>query len=660
MNLQEIFLRVLTVSLSASVAAGLVMLLRLCFRKAPRGLVCALWLLVAVRLLVWQLPESRASVIPEAVSSGSAVTQLAKTVPEELVRFDSDEREFMKIVEQRKVIPQKDSSGQSYVMVTKETLSAPKTLGERYLPLLSVIWAAGAGIMLLYMMGSYLLVWRRSRLSVQLEGNVRLCDEPGTPFVFGLLRPRIYIPSGLSDENRACVLAHEKAHIARKDPLWKLLAFLLLSLNWFSPVLWISYVLLGRDIEKACDERALRGQSPEYRKVYSSALLALSAPKHWISACPAAFGEVGVKERVKAALRYKKPTKRIVAAMAAISLLAAGCTLTNPFEAATDSDAEAFTGDPFESATESDAKAFTGEKNRYQIAAREGDPAGDGWVVSFIYEDYKNYSLPYAEPSYNYRIDNLRHWDDSPAHAVSLSPYQFSIVGRHDYRDIGFAENTEGLERDLAVIENLLKPGTKPEDLLSLDPSAVEFEVLDKDQFFRLMRTALTATPRWPTRQRSFDGPFDGADFFREREFLDGYVFRFALLECWGFMDEVYIDVAYGSADDFVLLSDLVEEGKATAEQQEAYTLLRQISESLKGREYEPNYNAESYRDKVIGEIDFGRLYDMTNDLMNNIWPEEYYLPIQDIPPESLSLFEGSTENEIPAPPASLTQETAP
>lgn len=644
MNLQEIFLQVLKISLSASVAAGLVMLLRFCFRKAPRGLVCALWLLVAVRLLIWQLPESKVSVIPEAVSSGSSVTRLAESIPDELTRIDSDDKEFMEIVERREVMPQRDDSGQSYVLVTKDALTAPKTLGEKYLPVLSTVWAAGAVGMLLYMMGSYLLVWRRSRLSVHLEGNVWFCDEPGTPFVFGLLRPRIYIPSALSDENQACVLAHEKAHIARKDPLWKLLGFLLLSLHWFNPVLWISYVLLGRDIEKACDERAIRGQSPEYRKAYSSALLALSAPKHWISACPTAFGEVGIRERVKAALRYKKPSAGIVTVMVIVSLFAAGCALTNPSET-----------------TVPTGEAFTGVKNRYRIAAREGDPAGDGWVFSFVYEDFKAYLSSDAKPYYTFRIDNIRHWNDSPVKAVSLSPYQTGISD--SYQDAGYTENTEGLERDLAVIESLLKAGTKPEDLLSLDPSAVEFEVLDKDQFFRLMRTALTATPRWPTRQRSFDGPFYGADFFREREFLDGYVFRFALLECWGFMDEVFIDVAYGSADNFVLLSDLVEEGKATPDQQEAYALLRQISESLKGREFEPNYNAESYRNKVIGEIDFGRLYDMTNDLMNNIWPEDYYLPRQDSPGESMPEIEwtgDSMEYDIPDQSVLSTQEYMP
>ena len=652
MNLQEIFLQVLKISLSASVVAGLVMLLRLCFRKAPRGLVCALWLLVAVRLLIWQLPESKVSVIPEAVSSGSAVTRLAESIPDELTRIDSDEKEFMEIVERREVMPQKDSSGQSYVMVTKDALTAPKTLGERYLPVLSIIWAAGAVSMLLYMMGSYLLVWRRSRLSVHLEGNVYFCDEPGTPFVFGLLRPRIYIPSDLSNENQACVLAHEKAHIARKDPLWKLLGFLMLSLHWFNPVLWISYVLLGRDIEKACDERAIRDQSLEYRKAYSSALLALSAPKHWISACPVAFGEVGIKERVKAALRYKKPGARIIIALSTAAVIVAGCTLTNP-------QADVTTLVP-----ETSGVSIKGKYNRYQITAREGDAAGDGWIVTFLYENCRDRSeLPSDyRPHYEYFIYNLRHWDDDPIVIGTGSSTQEDIDLLH-YRDAAYCDKTAGLERDLVLIRNLFKARVMPEELLALDPAQIDFEVLDKEQFFRLMRKALTSAPREAERQRSFDGCFYKANYFRERAFLDGYVFRFSYLWGWGFMDEVFIDVAYGSEDNFVLLSDLVEEGKATPQQQEAYALLRQISESLKGREYEPNYNSESYKNTVIGEIDFGRLYDMTNELMNNIWPEDYYLPKEDTPGESSPFIEwtgDSMEYDIPVHPVPSTQETMP
>ncbi|MBQ6196003.1 MAG: hypothetical protein IJK47_01040 [Lachnospiraceae bacterium] len=634
MNFQNLFLQLLKVSLSASIVAGLVMLLRLCFRKAPRGLVCALWLLVAVRLLIPNLPESKVSVLPEAVSSGSAVTKVVNTVPEGVEIIRSDDPSFMEIVERRDAIPKRDSSGQSYVIVSRENYKAPKTLGEIWLPVLTKIWQAGAVLMLLYMAWTYFKVWQKSRLSVHQEDNIYFCDEPGTPFVFGLFRPRIYVPSDLSDEALTCVLAHEQAHIARRDPFWKLLGFLLLCLHWFNPVLWFSYVLLCRDIEKACDERAFRGQTISYRKVYSSALLALNAPKHWISACPVAFGEVGVKERVKAALRYKKPAKWIVAAMVAVSVIAAGCALTNP-KGTTNTD------QPKTSATENHSQETTeesikGKYNRYQIDAREGDAAGDGWITTFEYEDAKDRSeAPDSDsyPRYDYTICNVRHWDNDPVLIYMRPPHQTGIKSGQ-YRDAGYVSDAGALERDLDKIAGILKTGTKPEELLALDPASIEFEALDKDQFFRLMRTALTEDIREPDRQRSFDGLGD-ENYYREMVFLEGYIFRVSLLWGWGFMDEVFIDVAIGNENDYVLLSDLVEQGKATAEQQEAYALMRQIAENLKGREFEPNYGAEAYKDTVIGTIDFSRLYDMMNYLMDNIWPEAYDLPMPYVEPQS-------------------------
>ena len=214
-------------------------------------------------------------------------------------------------------------------------------------------------------------------------------------------------------------------------------------------------------------------------------------------------------------------------------------------------------------------------------------------------------------------------------------PHQTGIKSGQ-YRNAGYVSDAGALERDLDKIAGILKTGTKPEELLALDPASIEFEALDKDQFFRLMRTALTEDIREPDRQRSFDGLYD-ENYYREMVFLEGYIFRVSLLWGWGFMDEVFIDVAIGNENDYVLLSDLVEQGKATAEQQEAYALMRQTAESLKGREFEPNYGAEAYKDTVIGTIDFGRLYDMMNYLMDNIWPEDYDLPKPNVEPQSMA-----------------------
>lgn len=647
MNPQEIFLKILKISLSASVVACLVMLLRLVFRKAPRGLVCALWLLVAVRLLIPNLlPESRVSVLPEAVSSGSAVSKVADSYPEDIVIIKSDDPSFMKIVEQREAIPKRDANGQSYVLVTQETYKSPKTFGETWLPILTAIWAAGALLMLLYMAWTYFKVWQRSRLSVRFEDRVRFCDEPGTPFVFGLFSPRIFVPSTLSDEALACVLAHERAHVARRDPFWKLLGFLLLCFHWFNPVLWLSYILLCRDIEKACDERAIRGQSWDYRKTYTSALLTLSAPKHWISACPVAFGEVGVKERVKAALRYKKPGKWIVVAMAAVSLIAAGCALTDPKGTTNIDPNEETTGDNHPEATTEES--IKGKYPRYRIYAREGDAAGDGWITTFYYENWKDRGNRSAAETidYGYRICNVRHWDQDPV-VIYVSHGNSGQIGikSAQYRDAGYSDDPAGLERDLTLIAGLLQPGTEPETLLALDPATIDFEVLDKDQFFRLMRTAITADIREPERQRSFDNFYD-ENYYQEKIFLNGYAFRICLLWGWGFMDEVFIDVAIGDQNRYELLSDLVEQGTATAGQQEAYAMLQQISNALKGKEYQPNYGAEAYKDTILGGIDFSRLYDMTNYMMDNIFVENYDLPFIEGTPESAAWIEWTGEQE--------------
>ena len=339
MNLQTLFLQILKITLSASLVALLVMGIRLLFRKAPRSMVCALWLILAVRLLVWQLPASPVSLLPPSVSSGSAISDvmhlhIKSDAPSEgadsgLAAALKEEADAIRTEGAGPVLSAAEKQAEA-----KESLANSKASEAGILPALSYIWAGGVLLMLLYMAASYFRVWKKSRLSVRQAKNIYLCDGPGTPFVFGLIRPRIYMPSDLSEEAAACVLTHEQAHIARKDPLWKLLGFLLLSLHWFNPLLWASYILLGRDMEKACDERAIRGRSQAYRRSYSDALLSLSTPKGWVGACPLAFGEVGIKERVKAALQYKKPKAWLVAAMAAVSLLAAGCALTNPPETA--------------------------------------------------------------------------------------------------------------------------------------------------------------------------------------------------------------------------------------------------------------------------------------------------------------------------------------
>ena len=207
--------------------------------------------------------------------------------------------------------------------------------------------------------------------SIPLRENIYVCDEVPSPFILGIVRPRIYLPSALDEAQRGSVLSHERAHLARRDHWWKPLGFALLAVYWFNPLLWLAYTLLCRDIELACDERVLRGMDAGQIKDYSSALLACSVPRRMLAACPLAFGEVGVGARVKNALRYKKPAFWVVAASVAVCVVVAVCFLTNP---PTDTDAAGLVGFHREQVTYADVTDENGaQPSNVQLTAEETD-----------------------------------------------------------------------------------------------------------------------------------------------------------------------------------------------------------------------------------------------------------------------------------------------
>ncbi|MBQ4424208.1 MAG: hypothetical protein II882_00515 [Lachnospiraceae bacterium] len=299
--MRELFLQIVKMSVSASLAVLLVLGIRLLLKKAPRTWICALWALVAVRLLVPSLPASPVSLIPEQLSSKAVAEALSPRYSEEETAPESD------------------------------AALAGTAARENGLTVPAVLWIVGTGLMLLYMVFSYIRVGLRVRESLPLEENVYLCDRIEEPFIFGLVRPKICLPGKLRTEDRSYVLAHERMHIRRLDPWRKLLGFLLLSVYWFNPLMWLSYILLCRDIELACDECVVRGQESPYRKEYTKALLDCSlSGRRLITVCPLAFGETAVKTRVRYVLRYRKPGFGIMAGMILLSLAAAGCSLTDP------------------------------------------------------------------------------------------------------------------------------------------------------------------------------------------------------------------------------------------------------------------------------------------------------------------------------------------
>ena len=314
----DIFLRIVELSWQAGVLALAVMLARLALRRAPKWAVCLLWALVAVRLV---LPFSLQSPVSlQAVQSPVAAalyelpqTQEAAQKTDEVLSGGSAEP----------VMPLPPTE-----IVTAQPVPAPKPVMT--VSLLAAIWLAGVVMMLTYMLVSYLGIYRRVCTAVRLEDNVYRCGSWGTPFVLGLLRPRIYVPEGMDDAALPQVLAHERCHIRRGDHIVKPLAFLLLALHWFNPVLWAAYVLLGRDMENACDERVLRDVDGAGRAAYSRALVACAVRQRPAAVCPLAFGEVAVQERVKNAMNGKKPAVWAAVLLAIAAAVIAVCFLTSP------------------------------------------------------------------------------------------------------------------------------------------------------------------------------------------------------------------------------------------------------------------------------------------------------------------------------------------
>lgn len=316
-----LFQNVLSMSLSAGFLAAVVMGLRWFFRSSPKWVHCALWALVAVRLLCPSLPRSEYSMVPQRVSDPQRMVEVMEEMPA-FVPMPTPEMEPMAELP-RAEIPAAPAP-------VEEIQPVPAARPINYMEILGWIWAGGVCIMGGYAIFSYLRLRRRVAASVDLGNRVFLCDYIGTPFILGLVKPRIYLPSQLDSKTAGFVLAHEQAHLRRRDHWWKPFGFALLSIHWFNPMIWAAYILLCRDIEMACDEAVIRTMDQEEKMGYSGALLRCSLPRHLVSICPLAFGEVGVRERIKSVLHYRKPALWLTLAAVAAVIGAAVFFLTDP------------------------------------------------------------------------------------------------------------------------------------------------------------------------------------------------------------------------------------------------------------------------------------------------------------------------------------------
>lgn len=308
----DIFLAIVNMSISASWIVLAVLLLRLILKKAPKWVTVLLWGIVALRLICPITVESVMSLIP------SAQTVSPQIMMDATPGINSG-------------IPAINSAVNP--VITGSLSPDPGTSMnplQFWIPVATLLWAAGTAVMLIYTAASYLRIKKQIGTAVLLRENIFQSEQVSSPFVLGLIKPKIYLPFRLDPSDASYVIAHEQAHIRRRDHWWKPLGFLLLSIHWFNPLMWLGYVLLCRDIELACDEKVIREMDVQQKADYSQALLSCSVTRRSIAACPLAFGEVGVKDRVKSVLHYQKPTVWIIAVATILTVLAGICFLTNP------------------------------------------------------------------------------------------------------------------------------------------------------------------------------------------------------------------------------------------------------------------------------------------------------------------------------------------
>lgn len=321
--MSTVFLKILNLSYSASWLILAVLIVRLLLKKAPKWINCLLWALVAVRMILPFSLESAMSLLPSK-----------EVLPADIQSTDVPHIESGIYAINNTVNP-----------VIADTFAPAEVSSvnpmQVVVSVLCIVWVAGILAMTLYAFISFVKIKRSVREAAILEKGIMECDDVKSPFILGILRPVIYVPSGMDSETLELVLAHEKAHMKRRDYIWKPLGYALLSVYWFNPLSWIAYILLCRDIESACDEKVIRDKSSDYMAAYSQALLDCSIQRRRIAACPVAFGETGVKMRIKNVLSYKKPAFWIILASLAVCVVLAVCFLTDPKKDETLSEAPA-------------------------------------------------------------------------------------------------------------------------------------------------------------------------------------------------------------------------------------------------------------------------------------------------------------------------------
>lgn len=310
--MDDVFLKLVNLSISASWLILAVLVLRVVLKKAPKWVMPLLWGVVALRLVCLFSIESALSLIPSA-----------ETIPSEIVTETREPVLYEQATLDIATNPTLPSAAEVPVGVSRQQAQVDFNI-------YSVLWLAGMAALLVHALVSAGKLKRKLATAILLRDNIYESEFVDSPFVFGVVKPNIYLPMHMDEGTAAYVIAHERAHLARRDHWWKVLGYLVLALHWFNPLVWVAYILFCRDIELACDEKVVKGLDGAARADYSQALLSCAAPGRAVAACPLAFGEGNIKMRVKSALHYKKPAFWVAAAAVLAVVIVAVCFLTNP------------------------------------------------------------------------------------------------------------------------------------------------------------------------------------------------------------------------------------------------------------------------------------------------------------------------------------------
>ena len=312
--MEGIFVKLLNMSISASVLILIVVLLRGVLRRSPKWIHCLLWGLVAVRL-----------VCPLSFESSFSLAPQADFVEAKLGVQREDGRYMNSATDAGKALNDDLDNAQNKNLANKGNADRQGDWKK-----ISWTWFVGVVLLLGYAAIRYLRFRKNVQASIRIRDGIYVCDNIRTPFILGVIRPGIYLPSDMDEVQTDNVIAHERAHLSRLDQVWKPLGYCLLAVYWFNPLCWLAYVLFCRDMELACDEKVIRDMDTEDKKVYSRVLLSFSDPSHRIAAGPLAFGEIGVKKRIQSVLNYRKPAFWMVGLAILALVVTSLCFLTNP------------------------------------------------------------------------------------------------------------------------------------------------------------------------------------------------------------------------------------------------------------------------------------------------------------------------------------------